>query len=313
VSQRDDFTQDTIRKLGERVSLHCTKPDCRAPTKGPHTDGEKAVSVGKACHIHAASPGGPRYDASQSEEERRSIDNGIWLCSNCGTLIDTDAARFPALMLREWKMRAELEALANIGKPATNVGNPVLERLEAIPSGAVAKLVYLVQNTSDHVHDKFQIEIIAVDRFANVLRFKSLTGNPGAPDSMPLGDIEDVWEQEGSRFLRIGGFMDFNAFEPYRYKSRPARAAKSAPASVRQSAGPGPEAEEILAYLVSEYVKASFPNHKVWTFTFPPSGERVTNELRALGLIETMGARGRDGTECRLTDIGQRWIMSHRG
>ncbi len=114
---RHDFTQETIRKLGERVGLLCSNPDCRAATKGPHTASEKAASVGKACHIHAAAPGGPRYDSSQTEEERRSIDNGIWLCSNCGTLVDNDAPRFPPDRLREWRAKAELDALARLGRP----------------------------------------------------------------------------------------------------------------------------------------------------------------------------------------------------
>ena len=95
MAKRDDFTQDTIRKLGERVTLLCSNPSCSAPTKGPHTDRSKTISLGKACHIHAAAPGGPRYDASQLKEERGSIDNGIWLCSNCGTLVDTDVSATP--------------------------------------------------------------------------------------------------------------------------------------------------------------------------------------------------------------------------
>src|ERR1017187_2746739 len=86
------------------------------PTKGPHTNSTKAASVGKACHIHASAPGGPRYEPTQTEDDRRSIDNGIWLCSNCGTLIDTDEARFPESLLRRWKLEAELHALERIGK-----------------------------------------------------------------------------------------------------------------------------------------------------------------------------------------------------
>jgi hypothetical protein len=115
---RDDFSADTIRKLGERVGLLCSRPDCRAPTKGPHTSGDKAANVGKACHIHAAATGGPRFDASQTEEQRASIDNGIWLCSTCGALIDSDAPRFPADLLRAWKVMAEHESRERIGKPA---------------------------------------------------------------------------------------------------------------------------------------------------------------------------------------------------
>lgn len=118
MSERHDFTQDTVRKLCDRVASECSNPDCRASTKGPHSDGEKAISVGMACHIHAAAPGGPRYDPGQTEEERRSIHNGIWLCRTCGTLVDTDADRFPGPLLRAWRAEAELKAFKEIGKPA---------------------------------------------------------------------------------------------------------------------------------------------------------------------------------------------------
>lgn len=37
-------------------------PDCRVVTVGPHTDPTKRVNVGQACHIEAASEGGPRYN-----------------------------------------------------------------------------------------------------------------------------------------------------------------------------------------------------------------------------------------------------------
>ena len=92
MSARDDFTPDVIRRLGETVNLHCS--NCDAPTKGGHSAEDKAVSVGVACHIHAAAPGGPRYESSQPAEARRSFDNGIWLCANCARLIDADVARF---------------------------------------------------------------------------------------------------------------------------------------------------------------------------------------------------------------------------
>lgn len=121
---RHDFTQDTIRKLCDRVAGVCSNPDCSAPTKGPHSDGDKAINVGSACHIHAASPGGPRYDEAQTEDERRSINNGIWLCRNCGTLIDTDEDRFPAPLLRLWRAKAELAAFEKIGKPAAAARAP---------------------------------------------------------------------------------------------------------------------------------------------------------------------------------------------
>nr|WP_170319783.1 hypothetical protein [Polyangium spumosum] len=52
-----------------------------------------------------------------ASEERRAIDNGIWLCRNCHKQIDTDEQRFTVELLRLWKLRAELAASDQLGKP----------------------------------------------------------------------------------------------------------------------------------------------------------------------------------------------------
>lgn len=44
--------------------------------------------MGKVAHITAAAVGGPRYMKELSEEDRKSITNAIFLCSNCADLID---------------------------------------------------------------------------------------------------------------------------------------------------------------------------------------------------------------------------------
>ena len=49
-----------------------------------------------------------------TEAERISIENGIWLCSNCSNLIDKDAASFPVKLLFKWKKESENEALKRI-------------------------------------------------------------------------------------------------------------------------------------------------------------------------------------------------------
>lgn len=89
-------------------------------TSGPHTDDAKALNTGVAAHIAAASPGGARYDASMSPEDRKSATNGIWLCQTCGKLVDNDAIRYTTVRLREWKKRAEETALAEIENRTSN-------------------------------------------------------------------------------------------------------------------------------------------------------------------------------------------------
>src|SRR5262245_43356954 len=111
---RDDFSKTALETLAKRVGYRCSNPACRKPTSGPHTDLNKALNVGVGAHITAASPGGPRYDPSLSAEQRRSGDNGSWLCQNCGKLVDNDEIRYPKTLLCEWKQLAEQNSLREI-------------------------------------------------------------------------------------------------------------------------------------------------------------------------------------------------------
>lgn len=117
---RDEFPKAVTETIAKRVGLRCSNPQCRKPTGGPHTDDDKAVNVGVAGHITAASVGGPRYDAGLSLEQRRSADNCIWLCQNCGKLVDNDAERFPVRLLREWRQTAEGAAREEIESTGSN-------------------------------------------------------------------------------------------------------------------------------------------------------------------------------------------------
>jgi hypothetical protein len=71
---------------------------------------EKTISVGVAAHITAASSGGPRYDPTLSRHQRKSTENGIWLCQNCAKLIDNDPSRYTVDFLRQLKTDAEAAA-----------------------------------------------------------------------------------------------------------------------------------------------------------------------------------------------------------
>jgi hypothetical protein len=79
------------------------------------------ITIGVAAHICAASPGGPRYNPAQTREARCKKDNGIWLCQNCGRLIDADPQKFTAEVLTRWKRDAQERAFRELvasGAPA---------------------------------------------------------------------------------------------------------------------------------------------------------------------------------------------------
>ena len=111
---RDDFSSKTKEILGKRVGYYCSNPNCRKATIGPTSDKDKALNIGIAAHITAASEGGARYNEELSHSERKDIDNGIWLCANCATLIDRDPDFYTVEVLKEWKESDEKKALEAI-------------------------------------------------------------------------------------------------------------------------------------------------------------------------------------------------------
>jgi hypothetical protein len=122
---RDDFDNRTKELLAQRVGYSCSNPRCRQQTSGPQEDPAKAVNIGVAAHITAASAGGPRYDPRLSTEERKSPENGIWLCQNCAKLVDNDEHRYNVGLLKKWKRSSEDAALSEIeekrsGLPESN-------------------------------------------------------------------------------------------------------------------------------------------------------------------------------------------------
>jgi hypothetical protein len=107
--ERDDFPPKVIDTLSKRASFLCSNPGCKSLTLAPSTeDPLKYIYVGVAAHITAAAKGGPRYDDSLTVEQRSSIDNAIFLCSNCSVTIDKNGGiDFTADMLRHWKQAHE--------------------------------------------------------------------------------------------------------------------------------------------------------------------------------------------------------------
>lgn len=142
---RDDFSHSTLDTLAKRVGYQCSR--CRQLTVGPRQDANASVNIGVGAHITAASPGGPRYDPALNEPERRGLVNGVWLCQSCAKLVDNDAQRFPAAVLRALKERAEERARAALdSRSATRQSGPTLY----LPAGPATGLwlSYVTQSTA---------------------------------------------------------------------------------------------------------------------------------------------------------------------
>lgn len=89
---------------------------------GPHSHVEKTQSLGVAAHIKGAAPDSARYDSEQTNDQRKHITNGIWMCWNHSVLIDNDENEYPVELLLEWRRIREDEASEQFAKPVASVG-----------------------------------------------------------------------------------------------------------------------------------------------------------------------------------------------
>jgi hypothetical protein len=115
---RDNFSQGTVAEIGKAVGYRCSNPDCRHPTVAANAKQDGIVTLGVAAHICAASPGGPRYNAAQTRAERRGKENDLWLCQNCGRIVDADPASYPVEKMKEWKRTAQEKAFREVVAPS---------------------------------------------------------------------------------------------------------------------------------------------------------------------------------------------------
>jgi len=106
-STRDNFSEATKNRLAKQARYHCSNPSCRKLTSAPTSDGAKEINIGVAAHICAAAagPGARRYRADMTPEQRKSHENGIWLCQDCAKTIDSDDPTFAEAVLHGWKVK----------------------------------------------------------------------------------------------------------------------------------------------------------------------------------------------------------------
>lgn len=144
--RRDDFLKPVIRLLKERSGYKCSNPQCRVVTNGA------GLNTGVAAHIRAAAPLGPRYDINMTPEERRSYQNGIWLCQTCSKIIDNDVSFYTINILNEWKRLAEEDARNAVGRKVLNeqcASDMLAMALNGYPKSYISQTIKNAHNASE--------------------------------------------------------------------------------------------------------------------------------------------------------------------
>ena len=121
-------TADTIKMLLLRSGNRCYFPNCSHAIFN-----DKDILIAECCHIEAAMPGGERFNTVQSEEERRSINNLLFLCHQHHVETD-DVNAYTVEKLKAIKQEHENKFRENNIKINSNHINQVICSIEEILS-----------------------------------------------------------------------------------------------------------------------------------------------------------------------------------
>lgn len=110
--------EKTIKRLYALSGNRCAFPSCQLP----NVESTGTITA-EVCHIRAKSPGGPRFDETQTESERNGFENLLLLCRRHHKVVDDRPDLYPADALQEIKSihegqvgRAEYDGDAAVAK-----------------------------------------------------------------------------------------------------------------------------------------------------------------------------------------------------
>lgn len=184
---RDDFTPATKRTLALRAAHFCSNPRCLKLTAGPHSDPAKSLTTGHAAHIHGAAPKGPRFELNQTSAERKHISNGLWLCRECGDIVDKDDSPHSADLLRQWKTDHE-SMIAEVRTKGYAESLALLQSQRMAP--AIAKRIIAALEDRRALWQAFDAEFPdRVRQSLDQLRGRLVDLRSELPDGSPLDQV----------------------------------------------------------------------------------------------------------------------------
>ena len=116
-------TLATVKGLFARSGNSCAFPACGVPMVE-----ESGTVTGEICHIKAASPGGPRYDARQNEQDRHATSNLMLLCGRHHKLVDAEPSKYTVERLTQVKNLHERRGLVEITPAGTKAAAALLAK-----------------------------------------------------------------------------------------------------------------------------------------------------------------------------------------
>lgn len=233
---RDNFSRTTIEQLAASAGYCCTR--CEVRTHYWCKDRRRWVHVGNAAHDAAASPGGKRYDAEMTSEQRRAAENGAWLCASCATIVDKAHEQFPRGTIAAFQSAAMERVQREVFRKRT-------DELPSYDGESASERGSRFCQKVRAIHIEFHGESIAVP-FAAVAAIRQLSSECGQFNSRSslsalfpamiqvqrnvVGSLNGIehevtsntacwyFNQDCSRYVPIGGYL-FHRTDPEKFQA----------------------------------------------------------------------------------------------
>lgn len=173
------FKTKIAEMIAYRAAYICSNPECNTLTIGPAvTISTLKNKKGEAAHIIGEKEGAARFKSNPSIDID-SVENGLWLCANCHTLIDkNNGIDYMESELFEWKkeheetisilLRTHKSALPLISRQSTNrkIAQNIVDHISS--KGAYFQLSSIedpvhVITSIDQARKRIQREIREID------------------------------------------------------------------------------------------------------------------------------------------------------
>jgi hypothetical protein len=134
-----------MKTLSESVIKHlfalsrniCAYPNCDTEIVQQTT----RTVIGNICHIKGLSPGGPRYDPNQTDEERNSFENLILLCGVHHKIVDDQPDKFTVEALQKMKEKHEQSGNIKLSQDYARLVNCLIDSSNHIEANNGAQVI----------------------------------------------------------------------------------------------------------------------------------------------------------------------------
>lgn len=182
-------SSSTLRQLYILSGNLCANPACNTVLLNAN-----GTIVGEVCHIRAEKPGGARYDAKMTDENRRAAANLILLCNVCHKLVDTERKKYTVPILTKWKSDREAKFAAVGDTLRQRYTQQIEDEADTIDLSSPKSLAGLIK----HLNDQNVIHMVDSETHVHIAAFAERLKHLSAPDRALLRAIVE-------KTLTLGG------------------------------------------------------------------------------------------------------------